>query len=175
MDFFSCIKVDDFELIKFENPFKAIARPIFGYLSRHFNIKTLAIFWTLLHLMVAVILTINTSIPIFILAAFLNGCSMGGSIGARMVLVIELLGEQLLVRNCRLSSFLRKNFQRPYLVLENMFIAPLGFLIPQLLVSFADSLNNPSLTFCPAIIAALINCALIGKIYKEDVLKKQSI
>ena len=81
------------------NPIKAIARPIFGYLSRHFNIKTLAIFWTLLHLMVAVILTINTSIPFFILAAFLNGCSMGGSIGARMVLVIELLGEQLLVRN----------------------------------------------------------------------------
>ena len=49
--------------------------------------------------MVAVVLTINTSIPIFILAAFLNGCSMGGSIGARMVLVIELLGEKLLVSN----------------------------------------------------------------------------
>ena len=49
--------------------------------------------------MVAVVLTINTSIPIFILAAFLNGCSMGGSIGARMVLVLELLGEQLLVSN----------------------------------------------------------------------------
>ena len=65
-------------------------------------------------------------------------------------------------------------FQRPYLVLENMFIAPLGFLIPQLLVSFADNLNNPSLTFCPAIIAAVINCALIGIIYKKDALKKQS-
>ena len=49
--------------------------------------------------MVSVILTTNTSIPIFILAAFLNGCSMGGSIGARMVLIIELLGEQLLVRS----------------------------------------------------------------------------
>ena len=49
--------------------------------------------------MVAVMLTINTSIPIFILAAFLNGCTMGGSIGARMVLLIELLGEKLLVRN----------------------------------------------------------------------------
>ena len=49
--------------------------------------------------MVAVVLTINTSIPIFILAAFLNGCSMGGSVGARMVLVIELLGEKLLVSN----------------------------------------------------------------------------
>jgi len=81
------------------NPFKAIARPIFGYLSRYFNIKTLAIFWSLLHVMVVVILTINTSIPIFILAAFLNGCTMGGSIGARMVLLIELLGEKLLVSN----------------------------------------------------------------------------
>ena len=49
--------------------------------------------------MVAVILTINTNIPIFILAAFLNGCAMGGSVGARMVLVIELLNEQLLVGN----------------------------------------------------------------------------
>ena len=56
-----------------------------------------------------------------------------------------------------------------------MFLAPLGFLIPQLLVTFADTLNNPSITFCPAIIAAFINCALIGKIYKQDVLKKQSI
>ena len=49
--------------------------------------------------MVAVILTLNTSIPIFIVAAFLNGFTMGGSIGARMVLIIELLGEQLLVRS----------------------------------------------------------------------------
>ena len=49
--------------------------------------------------MVAVVLTINTNISIFILAAFLNGCSMGGSVGARMVLVIELLGENLLVSN----------------------------------------------------------------------------
>ena len=48
-------------------------------------------------MIVAFVLTINTSIPIFILAAFLNGCSMGGSVGARMVLVIELLGEKLLV------------------------------------------------------------------------------
>ena len=81
------------------NPFKAIARPIFGYLSRYFNIKTLAIFWSLLHLLVMVILTINSSIPIFIIAAFLNGCTMGGSVGARMVLLIELLGEKLLVSN----------------------------------------------------------------------------
>ena len=93
-------QVDDFECCESKfGTFKAIARPIFGYLSRYFNIKTLAIFWSLLHLMVAVILTINTSIPIFILAAFLNGCTMGGSIGTRMVLIIELLGEKLLVRN----------------------------------------------------------------------------
>ena len=93
-------QVDDFENYESKfGAFKAIARPIFGYFTRHFNIKTLAIFWSLLHLMVAVILTINTSIPIFILAAFLNGCTMGGSIGTRMVLIIELLGEKLLVRN----------------------------------------------------------------------------
>ena len=53
-------------------------------------------------------------------------------------------------------------------------MAPLGFLIPQLLVSFADNLNNPSLIFCPAIIAAVINCGLIGIIYKNDVQKKAS-
>ena len=92
------------------NPFKAIARPIFGYLSRYFNIKTLAIFWSLLHLMVMVILTINSSIPIFILAAFLNGCTMGGSVGARMVLLIELLGEKLLVSNSISSTSLEMKF-----------------------------------------------------------------
>ena len=86
------------------NPFKAVARPIFGYLSRHFNIKILAFFWTLLHLMVAVILTLNTNITVFIVAAFLNGFTMGGSLGARMVLVIELLGEQLLVSNIKSGS-----------------------------------------------------------------------
>ena len=92
------------------NPFKAIARPIFGYLSRYFNIKTLAIFWSLLHLMVMVILTINSSIPIFIVAAFLNGCTMGGSVGARMVLLIELLGEKLLVSNSISSTSLVMEF-----------------------------------------------------------------
>ena len=54
--------------------------------------------------MVAVILTLNTSIPIFIVAAFFNGFTMGGSLGARMVLVIELLGEQLLVRTIESGS-----------------------------------------------------------------------
>ena len=68
--------------------------------------------------MVAVVLTINTSIPIFILAAFLNGCSMGGSIGARMVLVIELLGEKLLVSNSISSNSVHLGYLRVNCVIK---------------------------------------------------------
>ena len=62
-------------------------------------------FWTVLQICVAIILTLNSSIPLFILAAFLNGFSMGGSVGQRIVLIIDLIGQKLLVSNfiCDLS------------------------------------------------------------------------
>ena len=55
-----------------------------------------AMFWTVLQILVAIILTLNSSVPIFILAAFLNGFSMGGSVGQRIVLIIDLIGQKLL-------------------------------------------------------------------------------
>ena len=71
-------------------------------------------------------------------------------------------------------TVLRKKHRKSGLSTYHALLLPYiaQYLVAQLLVSFADTLNNPSLTFCPAIIAAFINCALIGKIYKKNVLSE---
>jgi len=53
-------------------------------------------------------------------------------------------------------------------VLENIFVAPVAFLMPQLFVMLADKFNNPSLTYCPAIFGGLINLIIIFMIYRKD-------
>ena len=58
--------------------------------------------------------------------------------------------------------------QRPFLVLENIFVAPVAFLMPQLFVMLADKFDNPSLTYCPAIFGGLINVTIIFMIYRKD-------
>ena len=148
-------------------------------------------FWTILQILVAIILTVNSSIPIFILAAFLNGFSMGGSVGQRIVLIIDLIGQKLLViilyvpygpydmdliiwsidhvmNRTILAIYKNRIFQRPFLVLENIFVAPVAFLMPQLFVMLADKFNNPSLTYCPLIFGGLINLTIIFLVYRKD-------
>ena len=67
-----------------------------------------------------------------------------------------------------LAKYKNRIFQRPFLVLENIFVAPVAFLMPQLFVMLADKFNNPSLTYCPLIFGGLINLTIILLIYRKD-------
>ena len=68
-----------------------------------------------------------------------------------------------------LAKYKNRIFQRPFLVLENIFVAAVAFLMPQLFVMLADKFNNPSLTYCPLIFGGLINLTIIYLIYRKDI------